>query len=149
MKKIVLIAVLGLFYSCSSSNNSDCEPAALPVTSLEAEYGCVNTKYTLANSVQGNNYIIIRNQADFNTITDSPGCRPEIDFETYDLILGKKQLTSGNQSIQYQYMDNCTEKVLKVTFIQDATLVAPTVVYHALIPKLNPNEQINVETIVE
>lgn len=142
--------MLSLLSSCESSNSSnDCTPQELPVKSLETEYGCVNTKYTLANSVQGNNYVIIRNQNDFNTITDSPACRPEIDFETYDLILGKKQLTSGNQSIQYQYIDNCTEKVLTVTFVQDATLVAPTVVYHALIPKLNPNEQINVETIVE
>jgi len=149
---IYLIMILGLLIisSCESSNsNNDCTPQALPVKSLETEYGCVNTKYQLNNIVLGDNYIIIRNQNEFNNWTDDLGCRPEIDFDTYDLILGKKQLTSGNQSIQYQYMDNCTEKKLTVTFIQDATMVAPVLIYHALIPKLANNEQVVVQTIVQ
>ncbi|MCF6130117.1 hypothetical protein L1S35_10555 [Flavobacterium sp. AS60] len=149
MKKIVLVVVLGLFFSCTGSNSSDCEPSALPFTNLEAEYGCVNTKYLLYNIVQGDNFIIIRNQIDFENMTDDVACRPQIDFTTYDLIIGKKQLTSGNQSIQYEYMDNCTEKVLTVTFVQDETMVAPTIIYHALIPKLAPGEQVAVETIIE
>lgn len=149
MKKIVIVAVLGLFFSCTSSNNSECEPSALPFTNLETEYGCVNTKYLLHNIVQGDNYIIIRNQNDFETMTDDVACRPQIDFTTYDLIIGKKQLTSGNQSIQYDYTDNCTEKVLRVTFIQSGTMEAPTVIYHALIPKLDPSEQVSVETVIE
>lgn len=146
------IILLGLVFlsGCESSNsNDDCTPQALPVKSLETEYGCVNTKNQLYNIVDANNFIIIRNQSDFDSKTDDINCRPQIDFDTYDLILGKKQLTSGNQSIQYQYMDNCTEKKLIVTFIQDATMVAPTIIYHALIPKLAANEQVVVETIVQ
>ena len=149
MKKMLLFAVLGLLYSCTSSNNATCEPVALPFTDLETEYGCENTKYLLHNTVQGDNYIIIRNQNDFDTMTDDLTCRPQIDFTTYDLILGKKQLTSGNQSIAYEYMDNCTEKVLTVTFVQSSTMEAPSVTYHALVPKLAPNEQVTVETLVE
>lgn len=144
--------ILGLVFlsSCESSNsNNDCTPQQLPIRSLETEYGCVNTRYTLSNSVQVNDFIIIRNQTDFNNLTDSPSCRPDIDFDVYDLVLGKKQLTSGNQSIQYQYMDDCTSKTLTVTFIQDETTIAPMLTYHALIPKLEPTEQVIVETIVE
>ena len=144
--------ILGLLIlsSCESSNsNNDCTPQVLPVKSLETEYGCTNTKYQLHNIVVGDNSIIIRNQNEFNNWTDDLGCRPEIDFDTYDLVIGKKQLTSGNQSIQYQYMDDCTEKTLTVTFVQDETTFAPEIIFHALIPKLEPTEQIIVETIVE
>jgi hypothetical protein len=144
--------ILGLLIlsSCESSNsNNDCTPQTLPVKSLETEYGCTNTKYQLYNIVVGDNFIIIRNQNEFNNWTDDLGCRPEIDFDTYDLVIGKKQLTSGNQSIQYQYMDDCTEKTLTVTFVQDETTFAPEIIFHALIPKLEPTEQIIVETIVE
>lgn len=149
MKKILLFFVFGLLFSCASSDNSTCEPMALPFTNLETEYGCVNTKYFLYNSVETDSYIIIRNQNDFDTMTDDLTCRPQIDFETYDLVIGKKQLTSGNDSIQYEYIDNCIAKKLKVTFLQNETLIAPNIIYHALIPKLSAQESIEVELIEE
>lgn len=147
---IILLGILFLS-SCESSNSSnDCTPQQIPVKSLETEYGCINTKYQLASLAPPNEgFIIIRNQADFEVQTDQIDCRPQIDFETYDLVIGKRQLTSGNQSIQYQYMDDCTEKTLTVTFVQDATTFAPEIIFHALIPKLEPTEQIIVETVVE
>lgn len=146
----ISILIISMFLSCDNNDdNNDCTPEQIAVKSLETEYGCTNTKYQLYNIVQGDNFIIIRNQNDFDNMTDDINCRPQIDFETYDLILGKKQLTTGNQSIQYLYMDNCTGKKLTVTFFQDETLFAPTIIYHALVPKLGANETIEVETIIE
>lgn len=149
MKKILLFFVFGLLYSCISSDYSTCEPTTLPFTNLETEYGCVNTRYFLYNSVQVDNYIIIRNQNDFDSMTDDLTCRPQIDFEMYDLIIGKKQLTSGNDSIQYEYIDNCITKKLKVIFLQNETLIAANITYHALIPKLSVQESVEVELIEE
>jgi hypothetical protein len=151
MKLLYLSLLVLALIGCNNNddNNNNCVPQEIAVTSLETEYGCTNTKFQLYNSVTVGNFIIIRNQQDFDQITDDINCRPQIDFATYDLILGKKQLTTGNETIQYQYMDDCDGKKLTVTFIQNETLFAPTLIYHALVPKLEANETIEVIQIIE
>lgn len=144
MKPIFLSILMVLFLSCNSEDSNDCNTVELIVKSLETAYGCSNTKYALNNIVQGDNFIIIRNQQDFDQFTDDINCRPQIDFENYDLILGKKKLTTGNESIQYQLIEDCNSKKLTITFIQNESLFAPTLIYHALIPKLEANETIEV-----
>lgn len=148
--KLLYFSLIALaFYSCNDEDNSQCNPQEIAVKSLETEYGCSNTKYVLYNIVQGDNFIIIRNQQDFDQFTDDINCRPQIDFENYDLILGKKQLTTGNESIEYQLIEDCNGKKLTVTFVQNETLFAPTLIYHALIPKLGATETIEVVAVIE
>jgi len=117
--------------------------------SLENLYGCPDTRYGLECSLD-NDYKIIRSQQSFLDFTTGT-CRPEVDFQSYDLVVGKKRLTSGNSSIEYELRDDSQEgiKILKVTFYQNIATVAPNLTYHALIPKLGDEETVRVDIEVK
>ncbi len=142
---IILILFLGIF---SCNNDDDCTDTILNTTSLETEYGCTNTKYQMDIELS-ENYMIIRNQLDFAEFV-SGSCQATIDFSVYDLIIGKKGLTSGNSSIDYELIENCKtgNENLIVTFNQNETTEAPNLIYHALIPKLRDKQELNVEIII-
>jgi len=144
--RILIISILFLgFYSC----NNDCTDNIVNITSLEKEYGCTDTKYQMDIDLS-ENYMIIRNQPDFAEFV-SGSCQPTIDFSTYDLVIGKKGLGSGNESIEYQLIENCEtgNLNLKVTFFQNIASVAPNLTYHALIPKMESQQELNTEIIIE
>ena len=145
MRKIyIALAFIGTLLSCQ--NDDDCgSPNWTTPNNLENEYGCINTKYQM-DIVLSNDYTIIRSQESFyNLVTGD--CMPQIDFSTYDLVIGKKELTSGNTAINYSFMKHpCNGQFyLQVDFIQNATAEAPNLTYHALIPKLNTNETVRVD----
>jgi hypothetical protein len=95
-------------------------------------------------------FTVIRSSEDFNVrVTGS--CNPEIDFEKYDLIIGKKGLTSGNVSIEYDFRTDCenNRSLLTVTFYQNITTVAPNLTFHVLVDKLETINNIEVETEIK
>jgi hypothetical protein len=126
-----------------------CEVVNSVPTSLEAEYGCVNTKYQMQIALQ-NNFKVIQSQAEF-TAQVTGTCMPIIDFSNYALIIGKKGLTNGNRNISYALVRDCpnNKMTLNVTLQNDLTLNAPNITYHALVPKLNTNEQVAVNVTVQ
>ncbi|MGB3606006.1 MAG: hypothetical protein WA775_02100 [Psychroserpens sp.] len=133
--------------SCSDDDDGQCSPAIIAVTSLEDEYGCTNTPDQMEIDLT-EDFIIISTQAQFdNLVTGS--CTPDIDFVTYDLLIGKKQLSSGLEKITYDnLMGNCNnnELALNITFTQNIATIAPNVTYHLLVPKLQDGEVIIVST---
>ena len=139
---ICLIACGVIIVSCDKEN--ECENLVLITESLENLYDCPDTRYGLECRMD-NDYEIIRSQQSFLDFTTGT-CRPEIDFQSYDLIVGKKGLTSGNSSIEYNLIDDCQEviKILTVTFNQNITTVVPNLTYHVLVPKLGDEETIRV-----
>jgi len=141
----ISILLIGIF---SCNNDDDCTDTILNTTSLEFEYGCTNTEYQMDIELS-ENFMIIKNQLDFaEFVTGS--CQPTIDFAVYDLIIGKKGLTNGNTSIDYELIENCEtgNENLIVTFNQNETTEAPNLTYHALIPKLGDEQELNVEIII-
>ncbi len=138
-----LLVTVFLFVSCK--NNDDCEDLNVATTSLEAKYGCVNTKYQMDIDLS-QTFTVIKNQTDYNALVTG-SCQPNIDFVTYDLVIGKQALGNGNTSINYELIENCQtgNQTLKVTFNQNETTVAPNLTYHALIPKLKEGQELNVE----
>jgi hypothetical protein len=147
--QILLLSILflGIFFSCNKKN--DCTDTVINTTSLESEYGCTDTKYQMDIDLS-DNFMIIRNQLDFTEFVTG-SCHPSIDFSTYDLVIGKKGLTSGNESIEYELIENCEtgNLNLKVTFFQNITTVAPNLTYHALTPKIGSEQELNTEIIIE
>ena len=136
-----------LFASCVTceGDKEHCADGLLPTTSLEKEYGCTDTRKQLSVNLD-QAYIIIRNQADFDKqVTGS--CHPQIDFTKYDLVIGNKGTASGSSSIAYTYMRECETGQLKlrVKFTQGMTNDAPILTYHALVPKLDPQETVQVD----
>ncbi len=127
--------------------NDVCTDNELFTKSLEEEYGCVNTKYQIQIDLV-DDFAIIHSQAAYNDLVTGI-CQPEIDFNTYDLVIGKKGLTSGNDTITYQLIENCNTNnlELKVSFHQNITTEAPNLTYHALIAKLGDEQNLNVEII--
>jgi hypothetical protein len=139
------ILFLGIFFSC----NNDCTDTVINTTSLENEYGCTNTKYQMDIDLS-DNYMIVRNQLDFTEFVTG-SCQPSIDFLKYDLVIGKKGLTSGNESIEYELIENCETGNLNllVTFFQNIATVAPNLTYHVLIPKMRSEQELNTEIIIK
>lgn len=144
---LLLLFSLIILNSCNEDDD-DCLPMIFEVSSLENEYDCVNTPYQMDIDLS-EEFIIIRSQAEFNNLVTG-SCTPEIDFTSYDLLIGKKGLVSGFDSIDYDgLVKNCINNQLSltITFILNVTAEAPNVTYHALVPKLAPNEVINVSIV--
>jgi hypothetical protein len=144
----LLLSLLFLVLS-SCSSEGDCTDKTISTTSLESEYNCTNTKNDLDLELS-DDYIIIRDQSSFNNRV-SGNCEAEIDFSTYDLVIGKKQLTTGNESIEYELTEICDtgNLVLKVTFKQNEATVAPNLTFHRLIPKMAQGKELAVITEIE
>ena len=142
----LVLMMIVLDMSCSKKVE-DCLNAPLDTYSLEELYECENTKRQMDINLS-ESFTIITTQSRFSEMVTGT-CKPEIDFEKYDLIIGKKGLTSGNVSIDYDFRTDCENDrlLLKVTFNQNITTEAPNLTYHVLVDKLNENE--NVEVIVE
>lgn len=144
---IISILILGIF---SCDNDDNCSDNDINITSLESEYGCTNTKYQMDIGLsESENYIIISNQSDFTDLVIG-SCQPAIDFSVYDLVIGKQGLANGNSSIDYKLVKSCDTDNLKltVTFNQNDTMIAPNLTYHALIPKINEEQELSVEIII-
>jgi hypothetical protein len=143
MKQIKILALPFIFagiLSCSNDDEVNCSDSTIETTSLENEYACINTPYQMDIELS-EDYMIIGNQTEFlDLVTGS--CLPDIDFSNYDLVIGKKGLSNGIDSINYVLIENCENEsqILTVTFNKNATTEAPNLTYHALIPKL-ANEQ--------
>jgi len=146
--RIIIISILFLGIISCNSDDDDCDDTILNITSLEIEYGCINTKYQMDIDLS-ENHMIIRNQLDFAEFV-SGSCQPTIDFSVYDLVIGKKGLANGNSSIDYELIEDCKtgNQNLIVTFNQNETTEAPNLTYHALIPKLGDEQELNVDIII-
>lgn len=110
---------------------------------MENLFGCANTEQSLEIDLI-DNYSIVRSQDQFDELVTG-SCVEKLDIEKYDLIIGKKQLKSGVEKIDYDYSKDCNEKsTLKVKIKMNATSVAPNITFHALIPKLGAAETVSV-----
>lgn len=125
----------------------DCPEVDLPWTTIDI-LGCPTAH--LLNVNVNESYLLIRSQTEFDNLVSYTGnCSLAIDFSAYDLIIGKKQLTSGNQFVDFdQFTQDCNTRKVRVFFHQNETMIAPNVLYHVLIPKLNNSEQLVVENII-
>ncbi len=144
--RILSILITILLISCSTNDDSGCFVSDIDYTNLEAAYSCENTKYLVDIDLQ-DTFVLINSQAEFDAqITGT--CMPQIDFETYTLIIGKQGLANGNTSISYDYINDCEidTNTLTVTFTQNATTEAPNITYHILSPKIAESTTVEVIT---
>ena len=155
MKQAITLAVSAacalVFGGCTTCGGDPepCTDTPVAVTSLEKEYGCTNTNRQLSTSLN-QTYTIIRSQAEFDQqVTGS--CHPQVDFARYDLVIGKQTTSSGSSSFQYAYKRQCPAGSMKlvVTVLPGMTTDTGNLTYHALVPKLAPQETVQVEVSVK
>ena len=138
MKKFLLISILSLaVFSCNDDDN-DCVDSVYVTTSLEEEYGCANTESEMyVPSAPENTFTVITNQEDFDSQVEGT-CKPDIDFEAYDLIIGNYVLNSGYTNITYELSEDCDSQALEldVDFYITDEVITQDVTYHVLTPKI-------------
>ena len=121
-----------------------CTVKPLVPVGLEQIYSCTNTLYALRTAF-ADSFRVVRNQAAFDSLL-SGGCNPAVDFGQYDLLIGPRQLISGIDSVSYSLQHNCPESRYEVSvrFHGNASLMAPRVTWHLLLPKLKSGETVQV-----
>ncbi|MGD1945536.1 MAG: hypothetical protein ACFB0A_04515 [Croceivirga sp.] len=152
MKNLTLFCGL-LFFTVSFSScenyTSGCNPTKIAITSLEEEYNCENTKNLLEINLE-ETFTIITTQQEFENMV-SGDCSPQIDFDSFNLLIGKKSFSQGNDSIVYEFVRKCTTDNLQltVTFLQNSTTLSPNLTYHVLVPKLEQGETVEVTIVAQ
>jgi len=128
---VIIIGVLGLLASCHV-----CRESTIATKHFEAEFDCPDTRHSLVIDLT-DNCTLIQTQADYDSQV-SGTCHPDIDFDTYSLVIGKQSTSREVDTIYYDYGVSCpdNELTLNVDIIQGDADVADNVVYHALIPRL-------------
>jgi hypothetical protein len=144
MKKTIIlsIVIISIMYCCKKED--DCEETMIDIQNLETDYGCHNTKYGLGIDLT-DQVTIIGTDAEYDTKVTGE-CHPDINFDAYNLVIGKQSLTYLNDTIIYTYKRACPDEVLTLTvdIIHTTQLQHDTVVYHAIVPKPTQDEQLSV-----
>jgi len=140
MKNVYLLFVFLIIIS-SCNDKDDCKDMELIVEQIE----CIESKYTLQIDIN-NDYTIIRSKDAYDNKV-SGVCHPSIDFSKYDLVIGKKSSGNENDTIKYNLIRTCPDKIMILTIeiIQSGATRPDNVVYNALIPKLGDEETLEVK----
>ena len=147
MRKIILlVSVASMVCACHKNN---CNERSVPIRHFDTDYGCQNSKRTLAVNLT-NNCILIRSQAFYDTQVTGT-CHPSIDFTRYDLLIGKQSSANRNDTILYDYKRTCPNEVLtlNVDIVQSAVTQPDNVVYNAIIPKLTDKDSLRIMVTIE
>jgi hypothetical protein len=142
--KHYLIPCLIITLILSYCKKDDCKEEPIAFKTFETDYGCPDAK----NSIEVNlidNVLFIRADESYDSSVRG-ACHPDIDFTQYDLIVGKQGSVYMNDTILVEYERGCPKENvnLKITLVQTQTIGPDTVVYNAVIPKLQGNEKLNV-----
>lgn len=142
--KYPLIPIIILLTMATACNKNDCGETISGLKSMESDYGCMNTKYTLVVDLQDNAKIIRSKEAYDSEVAGT--CHPDIDFSRYDLVIGKQSSGNENDTILYDYRYACpkNEPTLTVDIIQYDVTKPDNVVYHAIVPKLGDEETLHI-----
>jgi hypothetical protein len=134
-KRLIFLFILAAVISCMKQE--DCRETPYPVSQFESEYGCKDTKHTLHINML-NNVKIIRDKSTYDAEVYGD-CHPEINFDAYDLVIGRQVTDNLNDTITYEMKNTCpgNELMLTINLIQSPAAGPDTVTYHALIQKLD------------
>jgi hypothetical protein len=148
MKKyIIILTALLSIVSCNKKDN--CKETQMATKQFDSEYGCSDSKHTLKIDLV-NNVTIIRDKTTYDSEV-SGGCHPVVDFTVYDLVIGKQSTEFLNDTITYDLRNACPDNTLTLTvnIIQSSVAEKDTVVYHALIPKIEDQGNLTVSLILK
>lgn len=129
--------------ACNDRDNEDCDPSYVEVRSLEEEYGCPATPFGISVDVE-DDFIIISSQDEYDALV-SGTCNAVVDYEVYDLIIGRQQTTGTLTEINYTYRRVCPGNrfELVVVILTTSSPSTPILTYHALVPKIGEGQAVD------
>ena len=137
-----------LAFTNTCTDTEECLALLAPLHNLEEQYGCVDTKKMMDIDLT-DEFQLIYDQAEFDSLVTGT-CQPEINFDAYTLLIGKKALISGNDRIEYdqEYDCNTGHHDITVTFYQNFTDEAPNLTYHVLMHGKINRDKLSLRTVV-
>ena len=136
------IITISFFFLVLLSGCDKCKEKTMSTKHFESEYGCADTKHTLIVDLTDAG-MIIRSKEEFDSKV-SGICHPDIDFNLYDLVIGKQSTCNMVDTVLYDYGTDCPDAklTLNVDIVQSDITTPDNVVYHALLPKLGNGEDL-------
>jgi len=144
--------VLFLFFSLISCNdkaeNPICEGDSQSVefSTLENMYGCSDTRFSLElNLTDDNMYEVISNINEYSEKVLG-NCHPDIDFDSFDLIVGYTGHNIDSRLDSIHYFQNCSNEdfVLTLFVTPSITTNASPLIFNAILPKLPKDYSISI-----
>jgi hypothetical protein len=147
MKKHFIFLVL-IAAAMSCMKDEKCRETPYPVSQFENEYGCTDTKHSLKIDLL-NAVKIIRDKATYDNEVGGD-CHPDINFDAYDLVIGRQVTDNINDTITYELKNTCPDNVLTLTvnMIQSPAAGPDTLIYHALVQKLQSQGNMTVNLLL-
>lgn len=143
---LIIICIISSVCLISCNNDDDsCSNERVEFRNIEDVSNCQETLWDLTlNTVE--DYLIIRNQEEFEQFVIAQNCTIEIDFTRYDLIIGSHYI-SPEASFDYEVINNCEENYLYV-FVKllnnQPSEIENKAVYHVLVPKLENGQTVQI-----
>ena len=136
------IITISFFFLVMLSGCDRCKEKTMSTKQFESEYDCGDTKHTLIIDLTDEG-MIIRSKEEFDSKV-SGICHPDIDFNLYDLVIGKQSTGNMVDTVLYDFGTDCPDDKLTLTvdIVQSAITTSDNVVYHALLPKLGDGEDL-------
>jgi len=130
------LVVFILFSSCCKDDSVCTIDITNKAFSIEEVYGCNNTITELVINSDTNSFFIT-NMNEYNNLI-SGDCHPQIDFEEYNLLIGKTFSLNKINSFEYTFYETCESGIYKL-YLKPIKEVNSNLerfyTYHLLIPK--------------
>ena len=137
MKKVFWTFMTCLLITVVSCTEEEpCQSGDLPIKDLE-ELSCINVPFNVEVATD-KEFELIRSQSDYDRLITGT-CDATINWNKYDLVIGKVGLSSGLATIKKQLVADCGSNRILLTFTINTNLAAsaPFVTFDAIIPKLD------------
>lgn len=129
MYRLLITFICLSFIGCLSDD--ECFTQEVEIQSIEKTYGCEDSHIKL--KIKGDKDLyLIKNQQDFSKFIESD-CEIDIDFEKFDLIIGRNFQFIPREVVLYKTCSN--QFVLQVSKDENSNAEDRLYVYHALVSK--------------
>ena len=140
---IVAGGLLAMNNSCKKED--DTLPCPGPTAVETAQVPGLKARITepIPNVGQSNQYIV-NSISEYRELFD---CAPPVmvDFATHTLLAGKTKTATGSRVLMQQVMQTCTGYTYTVKLEETDSHKAASVVYHVVVPKIQPTAKVNFE----
>jgi hypothetical protein len=133
-KGLIFLVMLGVLFACMKQE--ECRETPYPVSQFDSDFGCYDTKHTLKINML-NTVKVIGDKATYDAEVTGD-CHPDVNFDAYDLVIGRIVTDNINDTITYEMKNTCpdNELTLTVNLVQSSAAGPDTLTYHALVQKL-------------